>query len=80
MSAFRDMVIDIQDDILRGELSFQQIAIKHNVRFADVESLACEMAEQDYMSSYEDEQMVDQYRAEDSYLDSMYEDRFDVEF
>lgn len=72
MSEFRDMIIDIQVDIERGELSFRQIADKHNVSISTVDKVLLSLLEQ-----YKDE---DDHRAEDSYLDSMYEDRFDVEF
>ena len=46
MSAFRDIVIDIQDDIEQGDLSFQQIALKYDVSLREVEQLARDLADE----------------------------------
>ena len=59
MSKFRDLVIDIQEDIEAGVLSFSQIALKREVPYSWVEQIAQEMLEQeqyvmenDYMDDY----------------------------
>lgn len=43
----RDTCFDIQDDIIAGELSFGQIAIKHGVSIEDVELLNDELNDYD---------------------------------
>lgn len=47
MSKMADLMIDIQDDIAAGLLSFQEIAAKYDVPFAWVDSAATEMADFD---------------------------------
>jgi len=59
MSRLRDLVIDIQEDIEAGVLSFRQIAWQREVPYSWVEQIAQEMLEQeqyvmenDYMDDY----------------------------
>ena len=68
MSAFRDMVIDIQNDIEAGELTFDQIAVKYDVSVKEVEQLAWDLAEE---FSQSDEYFPDP--------DSWYENQYDIE-
>lgn len=51
MSKFREMIIDIQDEIERGELSYRQIAQAFNVSYDDVMTIAEKLQE---YNSYED--------------------------
>lgn len=53
MSKFSDLIIQIQDEIGRGELSFKQIAQAFNVSYADVLTLVEQLQEQ---YAYEDGQ------------------------
>lgn len=84
MSEFRDMVIAIQDDIEQGELSFQQIAIKHEVTLREVEQLARDMADDfSYEDRYYDEleRDHDEPYEPDEYVpdpDAWYEDQYDL--
>ena len=43
MSRMSELVIDIQDDIELGELSFAEIAKKHNVPLSWIDEVATEM-------------------------------------
>jgi hypothetical protein len=52
MSRMSDLMIDIQNDINRGELSFHQIADKHLVPFSWVDAAALEMIQQAYDNDY----------------------------
>jgi hypothetical protein len=52
MSRMSDLMIDIQNDINRGELSFHQIADKHLVPFSWVDATAMEMIQQAYDNDY----------------------------
>jgi hypothetical protein len=52
MSRMSDLMIDIQNDINRGELSFHQIADKHLVPFSWVDAAAMEMIQQAYDNDY----------------------------
>jgi hypothetical protein len=54
MSAFKDIMIDIQETIERGTMSFQQIADIYGLPRADVELIAQEMMDQFDDSSYDD--------------------------
>jgi hypothetical protein len=47
MSKFRDLIIDIQDDILANVLTFSQISEKHDVTVDFVAQVYCEMLEQE---------------------------------
>ena len=50
MGRMRDMIIEIQDDIEVGELSFIEIAAKYSVTLAEVDALAISMLQEyDYM-------------------------------
>jgi len=54
MSAFKDMIIDIQEDLERGQLSFQKIADVYGIPVADVELIAKEMMNQFDDSTYDE--------------------------
>ena len=54
MSKFKDMIIDIQEDLERGQLSFQKIADVYGIPVADVELIAKEMMIQFDDSTYDD--------------------------
>ena len=54
MSKMANMVLDIQDDIADGILSFGAIAERYNISRADVELIADEMMEQ-YNESCQEE-------------------------
>jgi hypothetical protein len=54
MSAFKDIMIDIQETIERGTMSFQQIADIYGLPRADVELIAQEMMDQFDDSAYDD--------------------------
>ena len=81
MSKMRDLVTDILADIDEGEMSFEQIAVKHEVSVREVRDLAFgdgpdvgyhDELERDWDEPYEMEP--------DAYLDASYEDRYEVEF
>jgi len=46
MSKFKDMIIDIEADLERGKLSFQQIADFYGIPVGDVEVIAKEVMNQ----------------------------------
>jgi uncharacterized protein YdbL (DUF1318 family) len=52
MSKFKDMIVDIQEDLERGKLSFQQIADFYGISVGDVETIAKEVANQIDDSQY----------------------------
>jgi uncharacterized protein YdbL (DUF1318 family) len=52
MSRFKDMIIDIEADLERGKLSFQQIADFYGIPVADVELIAKEVMNQFDDSQY----------------------------
>jgi len=52
MSRFKDMIIDIEADLERGKLSFQQIADFYGIPVADVETIAKEVMNQFDDSQY----------------------------
>ena len=83
MSKMNELVIDIQDETDRGELSFEQIAVKYGVTLRDVDTVAFEIMEQDMyhdeMERDHDEPYEQDEGYEDSYLDAAYEDRYAVE-
>ncbi len=54
MSAFKNMIIDIEESIERGVLSYRQIADMYGISLADVEKIAYELMEQFDDSSYDD--------------------------
>lgn len=54
MSAFKDMIIDIQEDLERGQLSFQKIADIYGIPVADVELIAKEVMNQFDDSTYDE--------------------------
>lgn len=54
MSKFKDMIIDIQEDLERGKLSFQKIADFYGIPVADVELIAKEMMNQFDDSTYDE--------------------------
>lgn len=54
MSKFKDMIIDIQEDLQHGQLSFQKIADVYGIPVADVELIAKEMMIQFDDSEYDD--------------------------
>ena len=69
MSKFKDMFIDVQDSILRGQMSFKQIADMYGISYDDVNLIAKEVGEQGF----------DDARADDdsglTFFDSEYEER-----
>ena len=88
MGAMSNLMVQIQNEILRGELSFSQIAEAFNVPLRWVNEAADELVnsefahdepefahdelERDHDEPYEPE------FAEDAYLDASYEDRYDL--
>ena len=54
MSKFKDMIIDIQEDLERGQLSFQKIADIYGIPVADVELIAKEVMNQFDDSTYDE--------------------------
>ena len=54
MSKFKDMIIDIQEDLQHGQLSFQKIADVYGIPVADVELIAKEMMIQFDDSTYDE--------------------------
>ena len=52
MSRFKDMIIDIEADLERGKLSFQQIADFYGIPVGDVELIAKEVMNQFDDSEY----------------------------
>ena len=46
MSAMSELYMDIADEIDRGELSFQQIAVKYGVSFDEVDEIAEDIRQQ----------------------------------
>ena len=52
MSRFKDIIIDIQEDLERGKLSFQQIADFYGMPVGDVETIAKEWMKQIDDSQY----------------------------
>jgi len=50
MSQFRDLIIEIQQEVDEGELTFRQIAEKHGVSVSFVTDIYCEMVEKDMLS------------------------------
>ena len=69
MSKFKDMIIDVQDSIIRGQLTFKQIADMYGLSYDDVNLIAKEVSEQGF----------DDARADDdsglTFFDSEYEER-----
>lgn len=65
MSKFKDMIIDVQDSIIRGQLTFKQIADVYGLSYNDVNLIA--------------EDLMGQYAEEDesglTFFDSEYEER-----
>jgi hypothetical protein len=51
MSKIAEMIMDIQDDIAEGILSFGAIAERYNINRADVELIADEMSQEEYNDS-----------------------------
>ncbi len=51
------LVFDIQNEIMRGVLSFSEIAMEYGVSFSDVEFIALEMnamvVDNDYVDDFE---------------------------
>lgn len=51
------LVFDIQNELVKGELSFSDIAFKYEVSFSDVEFIALEMnamvVDNDYVDDFE---------------------------
>jgi hypothetical protein len=79
-----DLVIDIQNDILAGVLSFAEIAQKHEVPSSWVNEawdLLCEQeAEAEQYAGYHDELERDHDEAyEPDYGDSWYDDQYELE-
>lgn len=65
MSKFKDMIIDVQDSIICGKLTFKQIADMYGLSYNDVNLIA--------------EDLMGQYAEEDesglTFFDSEYEER-----
>ena len=59
MSKMGNLMIDIQDEIERGELSFQQIADRFEVPLSWVDEAARELAEQYSQEDYWDDATAD---------------------
>lgn len=82
--SMRDLIIDIQDEIALGALSFAQIAQKYEVPVSWVQEawdLLCEREADIEQPTYHDELERDwdePYEPEDRYLDSSYEDQYDL--
>lgn len=72
MSAMSDLVCQLQNEILRGELSFAEIARAFDVPVRWVDWAAEMLIEQEAADEYEPAM------AEDAYLDASYEDRYDL--
>jgi hypothetical protein len=47
MSKFRDLIIDIQQEVSEGKLTFRQIAENHGVTVLFVTDVYCDMIEQE---------------------------------
>lgn len=45
MSAFSEMHLDIQQDIVDGDLNFRQIAAKYGIKLEEVDLIATEITE-----------------------------------
>lgn len=43
MSKFRDLIIDVQEDIEQGILSFSQICMKYGLAYSEIDMIAKEM-------------------------------------
>lgn len=83
MSAYKDMIIDIQDEIEAGELTLEQIAAKYEFSVKEITLLAQEMAEQDtfYHDGFERDH-DEPYEQEEQYYpdpDAHYENQYDLE-
>lgn len=65
MSKFKDLIIDVQDSIIRGQLTFKQIADMYGLSYNDVNLIA--------------EDLMGQFAEEDesglTFFDSEYEER-----
>ena len=65
MSKFKDLIIDVQDSIIRGQLTFKQIADVYGLSYNDVNLIA--------------EDLMGQFAEEDesglTFFDSEYEER-----
>ena len=62
-----DLMIDLQNEIIRGEHSIEEIADIYNVPRDWVDLALGQVLEQE----------ANEYYVEDSYLESMYEDRYE---
>jgi hypothetical protein len=54
MSKMSQLVLDIQQEIERGELSFREIALKYEVPFDWVDSIAIDLVQQTTEYEYDD--------------------------
>ena len=84
MSKMSDLLIDIQDEIELGVLSFPQIARKYDVPLSWVtdtwEGLCEQEAEAEQYAGYHDELERDHDEAyEPDYGDSWYDDQYELE-
>lgn len=82
--SMRDLIIDIQDDILQGVLSFQAIAEKHEVPVSWVNEawdMLCEQeAEAERFAGYHDELERDHDEPyEPDYADSWYDEQYELD-
>ena len=48
MSAFKDIIYDIQDEIRAGDLSYSEIAVRYDVPLETVEEILQEMIDDEY--------------------------------
>ena len=80
--SMRDLIIDIQNDILAGVLSFAEIAVKHEVPTSWVNEawdLLCEQeAEAQANQSYDELERDHDEPYEPELNDSWYEDQYDL--
>lgn len=54
MSKMSQLIFDIQEEIERGELSFREIALKYEVPFDWVDSIAVDLIQQTTEYDYDD--------------------------
>jgi hypothetical protein len=83
MSKMSELALDIQEEIDRGEFTFQQIADKYGVSLREVDALAFEIMEQDVMLYDHMERDWDEPYEPEGYdypdPDAEYESRYELE-
>jgi len=85
MSRISDLEMDLQDEILQGELSYHQIAQKYDVPLSWVYEAAGMIIDDQHDQGYHHDSLERDHDepyepegGEDSYLDSSYEDQYDL--